>query len=77
MDYIREHPMAATVVGLFVVVSVLLAVFDAPFTKSLVVTPDGAEVYATDFKRVATVAAAVTAAWYFWPDIWAYVQRWL
>lgn len=77
MDYIREHPTAATVVGLFLVTAVLLAVFDAPFTKALTVTPDGAEVYATDGQRVAFVAAAITAVWYFWPDIWAYVARWL
>lgn len=77
MDYIREYPMAATLAGLFLVVAILLVTFDAPFTKAITVTPDGAEVYATDFRRVAVVAAGVTAVWYFWPDIWAYVKRWM
>lgn len=73
MDYLKSYPVASTVVILFCVTATLLVLFDAPFIKSATVSVDGVEVYGIDTQKVAVAAAAVTALWYFWPNLSAWV----
>lgn len=77
MDYIKQYPVASTVVILFCVTATLLVLFDAPFIKSTTVSVDGVEIYAIDIQKVAISSALVTATWYFWPTISQWVARWL
>jgi hypothetical protein len=37
-------------------------------------TADNVETHTLDGQRVAAVSAAVTALWYFWPDLWAWAR---
>jgi hypothetical protein len=74
MEYVRAHPTAATLISLFLVTAVLLAVFDPPFVRAPALTADGVETHTLDGQRIAAVSAAVTALWYFWPDLWAWAR---
>jgi len=77
MEYIRQYPMVATGSVVFVIVALLLLLFDVPFVKETQQSAAGIPIQTINLQNVALWAAGATVLWWAFPWLQQHASEYL